>query len=82
MWKGQAIDLNHTGRNWFDTLNAALDSEALTDMWPLGVNVPYDTTVGLCSGGRYISVTRDNAGRYERPIHYVTKMADTYPKGE
>jgi hypothetical protein len=72
------IDLNRTGQSWFHTLNDALDSEALTEMWPLGVNVPYDTTVGLASGGRWISVTRDNAGRYERPVHYVTKMADTY----
>lgn len=72
------IDLNRTGQNWFATLNDALDSEALTDLWPLGVNVPYDTTVGLASGGRWISVTRDNAGRYERPVHYLTKMPDTY----
>jgi hypothetical protein len=72
------IDLNRTGQNWFETLNAALDSEALTEMWPLGVNVPYNTTVGLAAGGRWISVTRDCAGRYERPVHYVTKMADTY----
>lgn len=72
------IDLNRTGQNWFATLNDALDSEALTEMWPLGVNVPYDTTVGLASGGRWISVTRDSAGRYERPVHYVTKMPDTY----
>lgn len=72
------IDLNRTSQNWFDTLNDALDAEALTEMWPLGVNVPYDTTVGLASGGRWISVTRDNTGRYERPVHYVTKMPDTY----
>lgn len=72
------IDLNRTSQNWFDTLNDALDAEALTEMWPLGVNVPYDTTIGLASGGRWISVTRDSAGRYERPVHYVTKMPDTY----
>ena len=72
------IDLNRAGKNWFATLNDALDSEALTEMWPLGINVPYDTTVGLASSGRWISVTRDSAGRYERPVHYVTKMADTY----
>jgi len=72
------IDLNRTSQNWFDTLNDALDAEALTEMWPLGVNVPYDTTIGLASGGRWISVTRDSAGRYERPVHYVTKLPDTY----
>jgi hypothetical protein len=80
MWKGQAIDLNRTGQNWFDTLNEALDSEALLDMWPLGVNINYDETKGLAAGGRYITITRDNQGRYERPVHYLTKMEDTYPK--
>ena len=74
----RVIDLNATGRNWFDTLNAALDSEALTDMWPLGVNIAYGETKGLASNGRWISVYRDEAGRYERPVHYVTKMPDTY----
>ena len=82
MYKGQAIDLNRTGQNYFETLNDALDSEALTEMWPLGLNVNYDTTIGLASGGRWISITRDSAGRYERPIHYLTQMADTYPQGE
>jgi hypothetical protein len=74
----RVIDLNRTGQNWFHTLNDALDSEGLTEMWPLGVNVGYDQTVGLASGGRWISVTRDSTGRYERPVHYVTKMPDTY----
>jgi hypothetical protein len=69
-------------KNWFATLNDALDSEALLDLWPLGLNINYDTTQGLASGGRYISVSRDNTGRYERPIHYVTQMADTYPQGD
>lgn len=66
--------------NWFATLNDALDSEGLLDMWPLGLNINYDTTQGLASGGRWISVTRDNAGRYERPIHYATQMADTHQR--
>ena len=75
---GTPIDLNRTGRNWFDTLNDALDAEALTEMWPLGVNIEYGATVGLASGGRWISVYRDTSGRYERPVHYATKMPDTY----
>ena len=78
--KGQPIDLNRTGQNWFDTLNDALDSEGLLDLWPLGLNVNYDTTQGLASAGRWISITRDSAGRYERPVHYVTQMADTHPR--
>lgn len=72
------IDLNRTGKNWFATLNEALDSEALTHMWPLGVNVGYDQTVSLSAGGRWISVYRDSGGRYERPVHYVTKVPPTY----
>jgi len=76
------VSLSRPGQGWFETLNDALDSEALTEMWPLGVNINYDQTVGLSAGGRWISVTRDSAGRYERPIHYQTKVPDTYPKGE
>jgi hypothetical protein len=64
-------------QNWFDTLNGALGSEGLIDAWPLGVNVGYGQTVGLASGGRWISVTRDDTGRYERPVHYATKMEDS-----
>ena len=64
-------------QNWFETLNAALDSEGLTEAWPLGVNISYGETVGLASGGRWISVTRDDTGRYERPVHYATKMGDS-----
>lgn len=61
-------------RNWFPTLNDALDSEGLMELWPLGRNIRYGETVGLASGGRWISVYRDETGRYERPIHYATKM--------
>ena len=65
-------------KNWFATLNDALDSEGLVHLWPVGVNLGYDESVGLASGGRWISVFRDSGGRYERPVHYATKMADTY----
>lgn len=68
--------------NWFPTLNAALDAEGLTASWPLGVNLSYGETRGLSAGGRWISVTRDEQGRYERPIHYATKVPSTYPEGE
>jgi hypothetical protein len=76
----QPESLSRPGQCWFPTLNEALDSEALTDCWPLGVNLSYGETVGLSAGGRWISVTRDEQGRYERPIHYVTKVPDTYPR--
>lgn len=65
-------------QNWFPTLNAALEAEDLVAAWPTGVNIAYDQNVGLASGGRWISVYRDNGGRYERPVHYATKAADTY----
>ena len=66
-------------RNWFETLNAALEAEGLLDLWPVGLNITYDETVSFAARGRWISVYRDTAGRYERPVHYATKMADTYP---
>lgn len=65
-------------RNWFPTLNEALEAEGLVDRWPVGKNIRYDETVDVVSGGRYISVYRDNSGRYERPVHYATKREDTH----
>lgn len=65
-------------KNYFDTLNAALDSEGLLDRWPITASVPYGATVGLAHAGRWISIYRDGVtGLYERPIHYSTRMADT-----
>lgn len=68
-----------TQRNWFPTLNDALEAEGLADSWPLGVNIGYDQTVMLARSGRWISVYRDGSGRYERPVHYATQMPDTGP---
>lgn len=59
-------------RNWFNTLNEALDSEGLIEYWPLGLNINYGKTESAVSDGKYISVYRDENGRYERPIHYAT----------
>lgn len=64
-------------QNWFPTLNAALEAEGLVASWPVGANINYDQTVGLAASGRWISVYRDGAGRYERPVHYATQMHDT-----
>jgi len=65
-------------QNYFDTLNDALASESLLDIWPLTASVPYGATVGFASAGRWISIYRDGVtGQYERPIHYATLMADT-----
>lgn len=65
---------------WFPTLNEALEAEDLTDRWPLGLNIGYDSTVQFSAGGEWISVYRDSGGRYERPIHYKTLVPETYPK--
>lgn len=68
----------HMKRNWFPTLNEALEAEGLVDLWPLGKNVGYGETVGFAVAGRWISVYRETDGRYERPIHYKTEMPDTF----
>lgn len=66
-------------KNWFPTLNEALEAEGLVSCWPLGKTLNYDDTFAFAAGGRYISVYRDDRGMYERPIHYATKMEDTFP---
>jgi hypothetical protein len=61
-------------QNWFPTLNSALESEGLVDDWPLGLSIPYNHTERVhTDDGRLISVTRENDGRYERPVHYRTR---------
>jgi len=62
-------------RNWFETLNAALVSEDLVDLWELGLNIGYGETVRITADdgskyGRLITIYRDETGRYERPVHY------------
>ncbi|AHC30524.1 hypothetical protein CC53_gp107 [Rhizobium phage vB_RleS_L338C] len=65
---------------WFNTLNDALASENLVNLWPFGKTMLYGETVGFAAAGRWISVYRSESGRYERPIHYATLMEDTYPR--
>ena len=63
-------------RNWFETLNAALESEGLVDTWRIEFPpIQYGQTFGYTFDdgsryGRHISIYRDEAGRYERPVHY------------
>jgi hypothetical protein len=64
-------------QNYFETLSAALDSEGLSDMWPITGSIPYGATVGFAANGRWVSIYRCDTGRYERPVHYATLMADT-----
>ena len=64
-------------QNYFPTLSDALHAEGLADLWPITASVPYGATVGFAAQGRWISIYRDTSGRYERPVHYATAMADT-----
>lgn len=58
-------------QNWFDTLNQALESENLTELWPFGLNIGYGETARFVTDcNRLISVFRETDGRYERPVHY------------
>ncbi len=65
-------------QNWFETLNESLDSEGLKDLWPLGTNISYEENCRIhvhdpkSNKIRMISIYRDNTGRYERPVHYLT----------
>jgi len=63
-------------RNYFNTLNEALESESLLEAWdccnpPISYGETKSWTYQDGSKyGRQISVYRDKSGRYERPIHY------------
>jgi len=63
-------------QNWFETLNASLESENLIHAWEFGLNIGYGQTVSTTfddgtKHGHYISITRETDGRYERPVHYA-----------
>lgn len=72
-------------KNWFNTLNEALDSEELAGhwdaMWPpisYGETRRFDfPMVVLTATGRektvwhHVSITRETNGMYERPVHYT-----------
>jgi hypothetical protein len=61
-------------QNWFETLNQALESEGLVDLWPMGTNISYGENVRFTTDcGLLISVFRENDGRYERPISYKVR---------
>lgn len=66
-------------QNYFPTLSDALESEGLNALWPIGCNLSYGQTIGFARNGIWFSVYRDNNGRYERPVHYSTLMADSGP---
>lgn len=71
-----SLSLPDINMNWFPTLNAALESEGLIDSWKMEYPpIGYDTTANYTwdngtKHGHFVSIYRDGAGRYERPVHY------------
>ena len=63
-------------QNWFETLNAALESEGLIESWelnfqPIGRDQNFSYTFQDGSlYGHLVSIYRAENGRYERPVHY------------
>ena len=64
-------------QNWFETLNAALESENLLESWDCfwpamvyGETRSYHYDDGS-RYGRHVTIYRDEQGRYERPVHYA-----------
>ena len=64
-------------KNWFNTLNEALESENLLDSWQIHFSpIAYNETFAYTfqdgtKYGHYVSIFRDNSGKYERPVHYA-----------
>lgn len=63
-------------KNWFETLNGALESEGLVETFPLGTNIGYGESVRYVKDGLFVSVYRSDDGRYERPISYKSRCDD------
>ena len=68
--------LEGTSVNYFETLNQALQSEGLLETWQVhfaaiayGCTFNYTVEDGT-KYGHFVSIYRDETGRYERPIHY------------
>jgi len=65
-------------QNWFHTLAAALEAEGLSDTWDgitmggigYGETRRYTYDDGTRQG-HFVSIYRDDSGRYERPVHYA-----------
>ena len=63
-------------QNFFNTLNDALGSEDLVSAWDINFQpIAYGETFSWTydngtKHGHYVTIYRDNNGRYERPVHY------------
>ena len=70
------MSLPAINRNWFDTLNSALESEGLIESWDCSwMPIRYGETRSYhydngTKYGRWVSIYRSENGRYERPVHY------------
>jgi len=70
------LDKKAAKQNWFETLNEALESEGLLDSWethfpPISYGQTFRYTFDNgTKHGHLVSITRENDGRYERPVHY------------
>ena len=64
-------------KNWFKTLNEALEAEGLLDAWDFSkLPITYGETRAWTfddgtKHGHYISIYRSEGGLYERPVHYA-----------
>lgn len=71
----EKICLHQAKSNWFQTLNAALEAEGLIETWPISKSLNYGESFSYTFDdgskyGHFVSIYRDEKGRYERPIHY------------
>ena len=63
-------------KNYFSTLNSALESEGLMESWnPVWPPIQYGETRSYTwdngtKRGHYVSIYRSEQGLYERPVHY------------
>ena len=62
-------------QNWFETLNAALESEDLVSSWTSTGSMSYGEALRYTfedgsRNGRQVCLYRSDSGLYERPVHY------------
>jgi len=72
---GKVKKMKHL-QNWFNTLNESLEAEGLVESFPIGNSIAYGATFDytIADGtryGHYVTIYRNNEGKYERPIHYA-----------
>lgn len=62
---------------YHETLNQALIAGGVDlALWPLGCNIGYGQTASVVSSGLFITVSRDNRGKYETAISYKSLCDD------